>query len=74
MEVGFCSSRRCAFYSAYRFLTSRADAVPHTTPYIIYVGGGTPYRGNFSVGISRRVLLSSRCRLGEMWVPDYSGL
>ena len=27
VEVGFRFSRRCAFYSAYRFLTSRADAV-----------------------------------------------
>ena len=27
VEVGFRFSRRCAFYLAYRFLTSRADAV-----------------------------------------------
>ena len=26
------------------------------------------------VEVSRRVLVSSRCRLGEMWLPDYSGL
>lgn len=43
MEVGFCFSRRCAFYSAYRSLASRADVVcPDRTPHIETIAQGHP--------------------------------
>ena len=42
---------------------------PYDSLYNICRGEGIPI-----VGISRRGLVSSRCRLGGMWLPDYSGL